>query len=107
MQRAVIEHLGDRFRGDRRIVWLKRVDHEPGVIGVTDGERKIIKSEKEQDSQEHQFEHPQCFGFCAQQIERMRCFAEQAGAKGCAERPKADQNRGRGQKGPCHHLWVQ
>jgi len=36
MQRPVIDNLGDGFLGNGGIVLLKGVDHEPGVIVVTE-----------------------------------------------------------------------
>ena len=41
MQRAVIDSLGNGLLGNCGIVMFKGVDHEPGVIVVTDGKRKI------------------------------------------------------------------
>jgi hypothetical protein len=41
MQRDVIDSLGNGLLGNCGIVMFKGVDHEPGVIVVTDGKRKI------------------------------------------------------------------
>lgn len=50
----------------------KRVDHELDVAVVADAKQKNKKSDKESYSQQHQFDHPQCFGFSSRQIEHMR-----------------------------------